>query len=459
MAVSRASARRTLGQTLRSPRLAVWLLAILIVYMAVSTIVPQRSYRGEELSQWAERYPALAAVTGSLGLHDAYVNIFFLALVVLLAASTAACAWQRTTRATGMLRRLGTIDSGRVGSIRSAPVARIPLTGEDGGDTAYREAASALRSLGLSVRTGPLVTEASSGALGLLGSPVFHWALVGLMLAIPAGQLVRAEGQIGIVTGYEKADVAEEYGVLERGLFHGELSGLVIGVEPEMPLEYIDGGVDRGAAPEVYLRDGESVVARGRVYPNKPLRYGAMTIHMSEHGLGAVVSLVTSETAEESQYLIDRDASSPTGWGKGVQGLYDEAGRELAEISVEPDPESTGRAVVEIDRPGEQTLRSSSLGVGDTVELMDGASLRVEYLGSYARLSVVEDPSVPVVYLLLTIACIAAAVSVLVPYRTVWLVRDEVDGEPVVAVSIRHSRGERSFRERVLEVLAGQEEQ
>ncbi len=440
---------RRIRRTLRSPRFVAWLLGALGLYLVVGSIIPQRSLDAAAVTRWAGRYPALGATFEALGLHEAFSHPMFLGMLFVLTASTVVCAWDRTARAARIMRSRGTVDARQVEALRTRPGARFEFDADDA-EARYRDAGDALRRIGLRVRSGPLISEASSGAWGLLGSPIFHWAIVGLLLVVPVGALTRSEGLIGIVAGYEKPDVVESYGRLERGALHASMSGLTIGVEKDMPVEFIEDGIDRGAAPVVYLRDGDRELARGRVYPNKPLHHGALTVHISDWGLGAVTTLLEGDIASEpSQVLIDRDETSASGWASVTETYADPTGAEVASATFAPEFGANVAVRVEVARRDGSTI-SRVMGVGDAVDLADGVSLRIDHLGKYARLSVVDDWSISLLYALLVVACLSVGVSVLVPYRAAWVLLDRSGDVPALCVSVSHSRGDSGFVERVM---------
>lgn len=442
-------APRRIRKILRSPRFVAWLLGVLGLYLVVGSIVPQRSIDPAASARWAERYPMLGEMARLLGLYEAFSHPAFFGILLVLTASTVVCAWERSARAVRILRLRGTVDMRRIEVLRTRPNARFAIDASDV-EMCYRDAGDALRRMGLRLRRGPVVSEASSGAWALLGSPIFHWSLVGLLLVIPAGVLTRSEGLMGIVAGYEKLDVPESYGLLERGALHGSLSGLTIGVEKDMPVEYIQEGIDRGAAPVVYLRDGDRELARERIYPNKPLRYGAITVHISDWGLGAVTALVDGDTVlGVSQVLIDRDERVAQGWKSVTETYVDQTGAELANVTFTPELRASPAVRVEMKRRDGST-ESRVMKVGDTIELADGVSLKVEHLGRYARLSVVDDWSISLLYALLAVASLSVGVSVVVPYRAVRILLDRSGDVPALCVSVSHSRGDSGFIERVM---------
>lgn len=56
-----------------------------------------------------------------------------------------------------------------------------------------------------------------AGRIGLIGSPLFHWSLVGLFVAVVLGQATMSTGLIGVPEGRSVAEEADQYGTLEKG--------------------------------------------------------------------------------------------------------------------------------------------------------------------------------------------------------------------------------------------------
>lgn len=437
-----ASGRR-LTKLLRSPKFAAWLIAVICIYLVIGSIFPQRDLDRAAYELWAAQNPVLSSVTAAVGLDAPFVHPVFFVLLAVLTASTALCSVQRTQRALRILRHTGAIDEARAKSIRRKPTVRFEVD-EQHLEEGHRRLDDALRQLGLKVHSGPVASHAVSGAWGLLGSPLFHWSLVGLLVVISAGMLTRSEGLLGVVAGFERQNVEESYGLLQRGPLHGELSGFTIGVESDMPLQYVIDGIDRGAAPMVYLRDGERELARGRVFPNQPLRYYSHMIHRSDWGLGVVITIAEEGRAEKSsQVFIDRNPARPMEWGSSTEVFLDETGAEIARVNFSTQP-GTGAAKVEVVR-ADGTAESKTMSVGDTVQLGEALTLRIDHLGGYVRLSVVDDWSIIPLYLLMAIACVAVSVSILVPYRAAWIVIDRSKSKPALCVAIHHSRGSHGF--------------
>lgn len=266
---------------------------------------------------------------------------------------------------------------------------------------------------------------------------------------------------MGVVGGHAVTDEASAYGRVDEGPWHTDFTGYEIGVEPGMLLSFMDGEVDRGASPTVTVSAGGEELARQRVYPNNPLRYGPLTIHANEWGYGATYALLDTEGNElAGQALIDR-APDSTATVPFVTGYVDEQGSTVVSMTLDMAPAVEGaqgdpsrrriRVIAEI--PGSSRVETVA-AAGEMLEIGEGISLRIDTLDFYARLSVVDDWSVSWMYALFVLACASVSVSVLVPYRVVRILLDTGEGDtPVLRMTARHGRGSPEFAARLREAL------
>lgn len=437
---------------LRSPRTATWLIALAGVWIFLGTLVPQDSVDAMHAAQWRGDYPALAVLTDAIGLHAAYTHPVLLALAIMLAASTAVCAWDRTRRAIREWRRADELSASALRALRERPSFSIVLPAEEPApQSPLADLERVLNAARMRSRRGPSVLIARSPRLGLLGSPLFHWALVGLLVIAPFGWMARAEGLMGIVEGESAIDSPEAYGVLEVGWLHGELSGLTVSVEDPIETAYVHDGIFRGAAPVVTLRDGDRVVAEGRVYANSPLRYGAMLVHESAYGVGVILS---DDSGARESFLVDfadtPDQHSVTRF---------DIGPETAPTTIEilPHLANAGDGTVALFEPREVRVTASGaeewsevLLEGDTFEAA-GTLLTIEKIGYYTRLSVVDNPVIYLIYLLLGLAVVGVGIAVALPYRVVHALVTRTDGCDALHVRIPHSRADAAFAARLRE--------
>ena len=291
------SALSRLARRLASPRLALGLLFALVLLVFLATLVPQGGPRTPEVARWAAAHPVAETVARTFGFHDAYTSPVFLACALLLALSTAVCSWRRTKVAAHRLALVRSMTREQAQSLVRRPTFSVEL---EGGHTSatLEGVALAMRERRALVSVGDRYVGGGASRLGILGSPVFHWALVLVFVVLVWGQLTRAEGLMGVAEGEIKPNTQQSYGLIDSGALYRWRADLPsIGVE-KVRFDNIVDGIDRGPTPTVVLYgpNGE-VLARGAVYPNNPLRYKSFTVHPNDYGLAAVVSLVTSEGA------------------------------------------------------------------------------------------------------------------------------------------------------------------
>jgi len=417
-------ARRTVSQ-LASPRLAAVLLLILGVWSFLGTLVPQGASDDAKVRAWALANPSLERLVSLVGFHQTFSSAAFALVVMVLAASTAVCSWGRTKvalRRNGLLSRI-TDDEAR--RLASTPTFTVDVPSGHGEPVAA--AGGALRHMGLRVTERDGVAIARSRPWVVFGSPVFHWALLLLILVVLGGRLGRAEGLIGVPVGDSRPLAEKSYGRLDRGALHAfRTPPLLIRVD-KLDIEHMVDGIDRGPAPTVSIvGPGGGVVASQVVYPNHPLRYKSLTVHSSVIGLSPefVIASPGGRTGASTNVIVDFAESAPTGTSAATFDLTtSDPGQSIAASVSVPLEKRDGRFIQAVPDPARATFALQPAGGGPRVTetlipgqelpLPNGSRLRLVGVGYYARLSVVDDPSIPLVYALLIVALIGVSVSIL----------------------------------------------
>ncbi len=452
--------RRPLFAALRSRRLAVACFLVVVAFGLVGTIVPQGDPATDpESASWSRDHPLAAAVVRPIRLGHVYTSAPFILVVLLTAASTTACAWERTGIARRLLAGEGRVTSADVEALRVRPTFSIGVV--PGGDP-MPSAAGALGSLGMRVRQGPVLLEATRGRAGLLGSPLFHWSLVALIAVICLGQLTRSEGIMGVPVGGSRIDETASYARVDEGPLYPGHSGLRVGVS-RIERDHVDGqGVPRGTSPLVVLRRGGIVLARGLVYPNAPLRHGTLLIHVNGDGLYPTLSVLDPEgtTLGSEGLFVDFDAEHPD---RTVPARLDLSGAGLEPVAMTvqalPPREATRTATLaDVDlaiRLGAGSDASSTLvSMGEGVALPGGYRLVYRSMVRYARLSIADDWSVYPIYALFGLAAAGLALALLVPYRRVRVTLVEADGGAVLHCQVHDRRRDPMFAESVEKAVA-----
>lgn len=432
---------RALYNALRSRKLAFWLIGAFTLYATVAVIVTDGDYAA------------------------AYASPLFAAISLALMLATGACAWERSARAVH-LSRLGTgVTPDFVKRLESSPQIAVPLSEDSDPDAVLAEVGRRLLATRLRVKVGDRRLSAGSSRLSMVGSPIFHWALALLFLTVGGGRLVRAEGLMGVPLGSSRPDTAASYGVLSEGLLHSSaFSGLEVAVT-DLDLDLELDGISRGSAPTVALLDGETTVAEGIVYPNHPLRYRSLLIHSSAYGLTARFTLEGVEIAEGAEagrdIFYDFSSVGPVAEEAAPLVLTSEGSELTINTRVPLDVQGeTADWVLPAEPRVEWTLAdgsahtSGTVEPGGSIELPSGGTLTLEDVTYYIRLSVVDDPSIYPIYLLLALATVGLAMALLLPPRVVWVMVVERDGARALHARTRQGRGDRVFPSDVEDMLA-----
>jgi len=423
------ASRRSVASWLASPRVAAMLLLVVGVWSFIGTIVPQGDAASETVAKWAAANPAAEAVASALSLHKAFSSPIFVLMILLLAASTMVCAWRRTKVAMHRSRLLRDISDDDARQLVSRPTFSVEVASDGDESQTLGAVSGALRGTGLRPRGRDGMVVAVSRPWAVFASPVFHWALFALIIVMFVVQMTRAEGLMGVPVNESRPLTAESFGLLDRGaLYAFKRSPLAIRVD-RIDREYVIDGIDRGPAPTVsiLLPDG-SVAASQVVYPNSPMRYGSLMIHPGEIGLSPSFALVSKQGSqgERVSLIVDIDETSPSGTtaaefaldssSPDASGILGSVTIPVKQTDVATESSSAaGFRATFVLRPkdGGAVLADKTLSVGEEIALPDGSKLRLLGVGNYARLSVVDDPSIPLVYALLVVALVAVSVSIL----------------------------------------------
>ncbi|MGI9123760.1 MAG: cytochrome c biogenesis protein ResB, partial [Mycobacterium sp.] len=188
---------RNLWRSLTSMGTALVLLFLLALGAVPGALLPQRSLNESKVSQYFTAHPKLAPWLDRLQLFDVFSSFWFTAIYVLLFVSLVGCL---TPRMAEHLR-----------SMRAKPVpaprnlARLPKHAEatvaGSSEQVVERVSEALRGWRKVTRTEDGVTEISAekGYLREFGNILFHFSLLGLLIAIAVGKMFGYEGNVIVI--------------------------------------------------------------------------------------------------------------------------------------------------------------------------------------------------------------------------------------------------------------------
>ena len=192
------AAARNLWRQLTSMRTALVLLFLLAVAAIPGALLPQRNLNAGKVDEYIAARPVLGPLLDRLELFDVFASFWFTAIYALLMISLIGCLLPR-------LRE-------HLRALRSAPVAvprnlsRLPHhhrgfleTPVDATGAQVQTMLRRWRTLTHTDDDGNQEISAEKGYLREAGNLVFHFSLVGLLVAVAAGRLLGYEGSVIVI--------------------------------------------------------------------------------------------------------------------------------------------------------------------------------------------------------------------------------------------------------------------
>jgi cytochrome c biogenesis protein ResB len=329
---------RRVVRFLGSAGLAVWLLAFAGLWSMMATAIPQGGSSDPLVAAWASQFPLIEPVVRTIGLHQAFSAPAFLVCVVVLFVSTALCAWQRTRAAMHRGRALGKAALADQQSIIESHDVEILCDPALSEPEVLSIASETLRELDIHAKRRGDVLSAVSPSWAVVGSPLFHWALVALIVVIFASSLGRSEGLMGVAVGQTQPDAPASYGSLHTGPLY-DWRGVSRSIRVDaFALQFESDGTKHGPTPTVSVLDGKGrVLKTQRVFPNQQLKTGTLSIYPSAYGLSVALTMINSSGLETQHLwqLVDFSTTATEGTAPaGLIAISDSKGNPELKVAV-----------------------------------------------------------------------------------------------------------------------------
>lgn len=445
-------------------RTALFLLLLLAVAAVPGSLYPQRSADPNGVRFYYDQQPEFAALLDSLQLFDVYTSVWFSAIYILLFVSLVGCVVPRTKI--------------HWEALREKPVAtpsnlkRMPLHLEVAGD--IETATKVLKKFRFRFERQGNSLSAEKGYLKETGNLIFHYALIGVLIAVGAGGGYAFSGQRVLVEGDSFANTLSSYDSFSPGPFFssGELEPFTLRLD-EFKVMYdlnnranIGQPIDFLADVTVGTRDENSAE---NIRVNHPLQVPGANIYLTGNGFAPVVTVRDSsgEVAYSGPVVFLPQDGNMTSLGviKAPDALPEQLGiiaffyptaekmESGAYTSIYPDPldplltmnvyvgdlgldQGVPRNVYALDTTDLAMVAGRDgpspaleLRVGDEVALPgDRGSIRFDGLLRFASMDIAHNPGGIWVLLFSMISLVAVTMSLMIPRRRVWF-RDLGDGK------------------------------
>jgi hypothetical protein len=421
---------RALHRRLHSPRLILVEIVAITLAGVVVAVVPQVGVEGaDRLAQFRLQHPTLEPILEALGLHAVAGSWVFAGLFLLAAASLASAVVEQWRRA----RREGS----------------LPLGPESFRSAAYRREVKRPRAPGAALESR--ATYATSGRLGLFGSPAFHAGLLILVLAGLLRMLLAQDAAVDLLEGETLPPEPAAYGAQWGGPLAVPFAlAFPLRLETLTSERWPDGALKSFMA-QVTLETPRGPRA-ARLAVNTPLDVGSARVFLSAlHGPAALLEADHPGGTERVAVLLRPVVGRQNAFQGSVTLRSGLEVRLRSGLGPDAGPPTTLETRI-LD--GGALLFAGPLKAGAEVALGARGTVALPAIRSWAQFRGSRDRALPLAYLGFALAIVGAtAMFTLVRVDTAVLVTPLADGQESVVVALRAPRLAPLFAER-FEALA-----
>ena len=300
-------------------RTALVLLFLLAVAAIPGALLPQRNLNAGKVDEYIAARPVLGPLLDRLELFDVFASFWFTAIYALLMISLIGCLLPR-------LRE-------HLRALRSAPVAvprnlsRLPHhhrgfleTPVDATGAQVQTMLRRWRTLTHTDDDGNQEISAEKGYLREAGNLVFHFSLVGLLVAVAAGRLLGYEGSVIVI-----ADGGPGFCNTSPAVYDSFRAGTATdgtGLDPfclrveDFSADYLDNGQAEMFTSNISYQSGEDLGTdrwqQHRLRVNEPLRLGDERVYLTGHGYAPrfTVTFPDGQQRTETLQFAPQDATT-----------------------------------------------------------------------------------------------------------------------------------------------------
>jgi cytochrome c biogenesis protein len=452
-------------------RTALFLLLLLAIAAVPGSVYPQRSADPNGVRIFFDNNPDVAEVMDDFQLFDVYTSVWFSSIYILLFVSLVGCVVPRTKV--------------HFEALRAQPVQtpqnlkRMPVHLQAQDQAGYLEAAlQVLKSKRYKVAMHQESVSAEKGYIKETGNLVFHFSLIGVLIAVGVGGGLSFSGQRVLVVGDSFVNNLASYDSFSPGPFFDEaqLEPFSVRLDDFQVLYDLQNPNNLGQ-PIDFIASVTSDGKQSEVRVNYPLEAPGASLYLTGNGFAPVITVFDSEGnvafSGPSVFLPQDSNMTSLGVIKVPDALPEQVGiiaffyptaeqlESGAYTSIYPDPidplmtmnvysgdlgldEGVPKNVFALDTENLEVVASRDgpndpiqLRIGETVELPNQlGKVRFDGLLRFASLDVAYNPAGIWVLLFALLALFSMGLSLMTPRRRIWVRRNQ-DGTIELAALAR----------------------
>ncbi|MEE6282555.1 cytochrome c biogenesis protein ResB [Georgenia sunbinii] len=282
---------RWVWRQLTSMRVALFLLMMLALAALPGAFFPQLPQDPAAVAQYHLDQPTIAPWLQRLGLFDVYGAPWFAAVYLLLFISLIGCILPRTTAHLTALRAAPSRVPRRLG--------RFPAHAEVTTDASRQDTLAAVRRVlrrRFRVAETPDGISAERGYLRETGNIVFHLSLVGILVALGAGQMLSYRGQAVVVEDRGFANALVDYDSFTPGSRFevDDLRPFSLRLD-EFTSEFTWDAQARDFAAHVTITESDGTTRDDVIRVNYPIDVEGANVYLTGNGFAPVLTVHDAE--------------------------------------------------------------------------------------------------------------------------------------------------------------------
>ena len=289
---------RFLWRQLTSMRTALFLLLLLALAAIPGSLVPQRSSDPNGVLRYQQDDPELYSILDSLQLFDTYTSVWFSAIYLLLFISLVGCI---LPRANHHLKALRTPPPQTPANLSRLEAHRLLELGHPRAEAELIDRAErVLRDAGYRVKRYGSSLAGEKGYLRETANLIFHFALVGILVAIAAGTGFKYSGQRIIIEGQTFTNDLASYDTFTQGAWFSQsaLNSYALSLETFTPNYQFNTASGR-AEPLDFEAVIEVTTPQGldtrSLRVNQPLHVSGNSVYLLGNGFAPVITVKDPE--------------------------------------------------------------------------------------------------------------------------------------------------------------------
>jgi cytochrome c biogenesis protein len=323
---------RNTWRALTSMGTALVLLCLLALGAIPGALLPQRNLNAAKVDDYVAAHPLLGPWLDRLQMFDVFGSFWFTAIYVLLFVSLVGCLTPRTIE--------------HVRSLRATPVAaprnlaRLPkhTTASIAAEPSAAAETMAHRLRGWRKKTrqsgGAIEVSAEKGYLREFGNIVFHFALLGLLVAVAVGKLFGYEGNVIVL-----ADGGPGFCSASPAVFDSFRAGNTVDGTSLRPIcirvndfqaHYLPSGQATSFTADIDYQTGRDLTTNSwrpyRLRVNHPLRLGGDRVYLQGHGYAPTFTVTFGDGQTRTSTVQWRPDNPVTLLSSGVARIDPPAG-------------------------------------------------------------------------------------------------------------------------------------